>query len=94
MPAFKVKADDAVTRCKDVKLKFVSTKGNDVGEHSLFNVTAKANMCDILGVHKQYEDDNDIKILRGEDVVQQHFPFFMSEEFKYISLNVNYTKVA
>jgi hypothetical protein len=93
MPAFK-KADARMIICNDVKLKFISTKGNAFGENSFFNVVNKDKLSDILSVFKNDESENEIADLRNEPLsTKQHFPFFMDKDKTDIILKVNITKI-
>ena len=83
MPAFK-KAESHIIRCEKVKIKFISTKGNDFGENSFFNVVDKDKLNEILAVKNNFDSDNQIADLRNEPLSKQHFPFFMDKDKTYI----------
>jgi len=93
MPAFK-KTDAMVIRCEKVKLKFISTKGNDFGENSFFNVMDKDKLNEILAVKTHFDSENEIADLRNEPLSKEHFPFFMDKDKTDIILKVNAKKVS
>ena len=69
------KAESLVIRCEKVKIKFISTKGNDFGENSFFNVIDKDKLNEILSLKSHFDSENEIADLRNEPLSKQHFPF-------------------
>jgi len=88
------KKDALIIKCEKVKLKFISTKGNDFGENSFFNVLDKDKLNEILSVKRHFDSENEIAELRNEPLSKQHFPFFMDAEKTDIILKVNHKKVS
>ena len=82
-----------IIKCKDVKLKFLSTKGNDYGSNCFFTVKNKTKLKDLITAFTDHETKREVAISQGENPEKMHFPMFMSDQEEFI-IKVNLTKVS
>eukprot|EP00972_Heterocapsa_arctica_P002533 369090-Heterocapsa_arctica.AAC.1 len=66
MSASGVKKMNINIKCKDVKLKFLSTKGNDYGSNCFFTVKKKAKLKELISKFEENEASNERAVQQGE----------------------------
>ncbi len=93
MSACGARKNSMIIKCKDVKLKFLSTKGNDFGSNCFFTVKNKTKLKDLISKFEEHETKREVAIHQGENPEKMHFPMFMSDQEEFI-IKVNLAKVS
>ena len=92
MSACGARKNSMIIKCKDVKLKFLSTKGNDFGSNCFFTVKNKTKLKDLISKFEECEQKKEVAISQGETPDKMHFPMFMSDQEEFI-IKINREKL-